>query len=116
VAQRAFDAQELNALPVVSRALRQAVTTGSGRKLSDLPLAVAGKTGTAQWHTKQAPHSWFIGYAPYQDLRFGTGQGPTKSSSIALAVLVEEGGEGSGTALSIAREIFQWWATHQDKF
>lgn len=90
---------------VVQEAMRKAVTYGSARALADLPIAVAGKTGTAQWHTTRSPHSWFIGYAPYQ------------KPAIALSVIVEEGGEGSGPALSIAKEIFQWYADEmkQDK-
>ena len=56
----------------------------------------AGKTGTAQLGGEQAPHSWFIGFAPAQD-------GATPQ--IAIAVLVESGGSGSGRAASIAGRI-----------
>ena len=45
----------------------------------------AGKTGTAQLGGEQAPHSWFIGFAPAED-------GATPA--IAIAVLVESGGSG----------------------
>ena len=48
----------------------------------------AGKTGTAQLGGEQAPHSWFIGFAPAQD-------GATPE--IAVAVLVESGGSGAVT-------------------
>ncbi len=88
---------------IVKEAMREAVTHGSARALANLSIAVAGKTGTAQWHTRRPAHSWFIGYAPYQ------------KPEIALSVLVEEGGEGSGPALSIAKEIFQWYAQHQSE-
>ncbi len=87
-----------HALSIVREGLRAAVTQGSARRLGDLPIAVSGKTGTAQWHEQRPPHSWFTGFAPSGDPR------------IAVTVLVEEGGEGSGAALSIAKEIFKWYA------
>ena len=68
---------------------------------------IAGKTGTAQVFTvgqdeiyddleiteRQRDHAWFIAFAPASDPR------------IAIAVLVENGGSGSGTAAPIARQI-----------
>ncbi len=56
----------------------------------------AGKTGTAELGGQQAPHSWFIGFAPAQE-----GAAP----SIAVAVLVESGGSGSGRAAPIAGRV-----------
>ena len=56
----------------------------------------AGKTGTAQLGGEQAPHSWFIGFAPAEE-------GAT--SEIAIAVLVESGGSGSGRAAPIAGRV-----------
>jgi peptidoglycan glycosyltransferase len=56
----------------------------------------AGKTGTAQLGGEQAPHSWFIGFAPGED-------GATPE--IAIAVLVESGGSGSGRAAPIAGRV-----------
>jgi peptidoglycan glycosyltransferase len=56
----------------------------------------AGKTGTAQLGGEQAPHSWFIGFAPGQE-------GATPE--IAVAVLVESGGSGSGRAAPIAGRL-----------
>ena len=56
----------------------------------------AGKTGTAQLGGEQAPHSWFIGFAPAED-------GATPE--IAIAVLVESGGSGSGRAAPIAGRV-----------
>jgi peptidoglycan glycosyltransferase len=59
-----------------------------------------GKTGTAQLGGEQAPHSWFIGFAPAQD-------GATPS--IAIAVLVESGGSGAITAAPIAGRVMAEW-------
>jgi len=60
----------------------------------------AGKTGTAQLGGEQAPHSWFIGFAPAQD---------AAAPQIAIAVLVESGGSGSGRAAGIAGEVMAEW-------
>jgi peptidoglycan glycosyltransferase len=60
----------------------------------------AGKTGTAQLGGEQAPHSWFIGFAPAQD---------EATPEIAIAVLVESGGSGSGRAAPIAGEVMAEW-------
>ena len=60
----------------------------------------AGKTGTAQRGEGQAPHSWFIGFAPGQE---GT------AATIAVAVLVEGGGSGSGRAAPIAGQVMAEW-------
>jgi penicillin-binding protein A len=56
----------------------------------------AGKTGTAQLGGQQAPHSWFIGFAPAED---------EATPEIAIAVLVESGGSGSGRAAPIAGRV-----------
>jgi len=77
--------------------MRQAVTYGSAVYLYDLPVKVAAKTGTAQWHNTKENHAWFNAFAPYDN--------PT----IALTVLVEEGGEGSKIAAPIAKDILYYW-------
>jgi peptidoglycan glycosyltransferase len=56
----------------------------------------AGKTGTAQLGGEQAPHSWFIGFAPAQE-----GGEPV----IAVAVLIESGGSGSDRAAPIGGRV-----------
>lgn len=84
-------------LEIVREGMRQTITSGSARSLSALPVAVAGKTGTAQWSTKKGPHAWFIGFAPYE------------KPQIAIMVLVEEGVEGSTISAPIARDILNWY-------
>jgi penicillin-binding protein 2 len=54
---------------------------------------IAGKTGTAQ-ASRGAPHAWFAGFAPADNPR------------IAVAVIVEHGGNGSKVAAPIARRMF----------
>ena len=56
----------------------------------------AGKTGTAQLGGDQAPHSWFIGFAPAEE-----GAQP----EIAVAVIVESGGSGATNAAPIAGRV-----------
>ncbi len=84
-------------IQTVREGLRAAVTSGSARQLSSLPVEVAGKTGTAQWSSKNSPHAWFSGFAPYDN------------PQIVITVLIEEGGEGSVTAVPVAKEILDWW-------
>ena len=75
------------------------VTEGTGRRAAISGIDVCGKTGTAE-HTdeKNAPaHSWFIGFAPYQN--------PT----IAVAVIVEDGGQGGIAAANIAGQVMKSW-------
>jgi peptidoglycan glycosyltransferase len=55
---------------------------------------VGGKTGTAEVPSG-APHAWFVAIAPVEQPRF------------AIAVVVENGGEGSSTALPVARQVLQ---------
>ena len=78
----------------VARAMRSVVTSGTGRALRSHPVAIAGKTGTAEVAGAPA-HSWFTGFAPYR----GTGR------RIAFAVIVENAGYGSRAAAPIAGEI-----------
>jgi peptidoglycan glycosyltransferase len=72
--------------------MRAVVTSGTGRAAGTAPVAVAGKTGTAELERKPS-HAWFIGFAPYGAPR------------IAFAVLVENGQYGGSAAAPIARDI-----------
>lgn len=63
-------------------------------------VSTAGKTGTAQRSGNLAPHSWFIGFAPAQG-------GATPA--IAVAVIVEGGGAGSGKAAPIGGQVMAEW-------
>ena len=85
-------------LKVVRQGMRLAVTDGSASRLYDLPIAAAGKTGTAQWHSKKENHAWFTSFAPYEN------------PQIVITVLVEEAGEGSTYAVPVAKEILKWWS------
>lgn len=84
-------------IEIVRQGLRDCVVYGSCHALSDLNFPVAGKTGTAQWGANKKSHAWFTGFAPYD------------KPQIAITVLMEEGGEGSATALPVAKEILWWY-------
>jgi cell division protein FtsI/penicillin-binding protein 2 len=63
-------------------------------------VRTAGKTGTAERGPGLLPHSWFIGFAD-------AGNGATPS--IAVAVIVEEGGSGSGRAAPVGGAVMAEW-------
>lgn len=88
-------------LKIVREGMRMTITEGSARSLSDLPIEVAGKTGTAQVPGKDKLHAWFTAFAPYDD------------PQIVITVMVEEGGEGFSTAAPVAKEAFRWWAENR---
>lgn len=83
---------------VVQEGMRQTVTDGTAKMLQDVPVAVAGKTGTAQFGTGDDVHSWFVCYAPYEQ--------PT----LVLVVMVEgQTGELSSTTVPVARDVLRWY-------
>ena len=76
--------------------LRDVVTDAgtAGYIFQGLPMAIAGKTSTVE-NPHGDDHGWFVAYAPYDK--------PT----IAIAVVVEQGGYGSDSAAPIARKIIE---------
>ena len=86
---------------------------GTGYKaMHDLPIIVAGKTGTSQvtsipqstvhrlkehelayFHRS---HAWFTSYAPYKDPQF------------VVTVLMEHGGHGGSASAPIAADVYKW--------
>lgn len=85
----------------LGRMMVDVVANGTGRNAQIPGVDVAGKTGTAETGRDTPAHGWMVSYAPAQD------------PVIALAVIVEEGGnQGSGStggslAAPIAREIMR---------
>lgn len=92
-----------HAIGVVQEAMRQTVLTGSGRSLAALPVALAGKTGTAQIGGTENTHAWFTSFGPYEQ--------PT----YVVTVLLEQGGTGDDDALPMARSIWEWLVEHRLK-
>lgn len=82
------------------------VASGTGTRAQISGVEVAGKTGTAQTGDdpdgeERAPHAWFVAFAPADDPR------------VAIAVLVEEGGDlgseatGGRVAAPIAKTVLE---------
>jgi len=72
---------------------------------SEVPVQVAGKTGTAETSSegfdgknpRTKPHAWFTSYAPAQNPR------------IASVIMVENSGEGSQFAAPATKEVLKWY-------
>jgi len=84
-------------LKIIKKGMRETVLSGSARSLRSLSIPVAGKTGTAQFGPKKETHAWFTCFAPYPN------------PEIVLTILIEEGGEGSFTAVPVAKEVLEWY-------
>jgi penicillin-binding protein A len=85
----------------IGAAMRLAVNGDVGRYFTFgaalQSMVVAGKSGTAELGPGQQPHSWFIGYAPYDN------------PQVAMAVVVEHSGGGDVKASPIAGDLFRAW-------
>ncbi|WP_027625198.1 peptidoglycan D,D-transpeptidase FtsI family protein [Clostridium lundense] len=83
---------------IIKDFMRGVVEQGTGGAASVEGIKVCGKTGTAD-HKEEGsgalPHSWFIGFAPYEN------------PQIALAVIVEDGGQGGVAAANIASGVIR---------
>ncbi|WP_037353936.1 penicillin-binding protein 2 [Selenomonas sp. FC4001] len=60
------------------------------------PIEIAGKTGTAE-NPHGRDHGWFVAYGPFAN------------PDIVVAVIVEQGGFGSQSAVPIGRKILEAW-------
>lgn len=76
--------------------MQETVNSGTATALSGAGYTVAGKTGSAEYETGGATgtHSWFVGFSNVDD------------PDIVVAVIAEDGGTGSQTAVPIAKAIF----------
>ncbi len=91
--------------PATAAALTQmmlgVVQSGTGTAAQIPGVQVAGKTGTAQTTADQPPHAWFTAFAPADNPR------------VAVAVLVEHGGNlgneatGGHVAAPIAKAVIE---------
>ncbi|MDP9182806.1 MAG: penicillin-binding protein 2 [Actinomycetota bacterium] len=88
-------AQQLTAM------MERVVTAGTGTRAQIPGVRVAGKTGTAQHQVGEAPHAWFVGFAPAND------------PQIAVVVVIEDGGNlgseatGGRIAAPIAKAVME---------
>jgi penicillin-binding protein A len=72
--------------------MQTSVEIGYAKPVALPGVAIGAKTGTAEAPGGD-PHSWFVAFAPVDAPRF------------AIAVIVEHGGEGSRSALPVARQV-----------
>ena len=84
-------------IKIVQKGMREAVIYGSAKRLYNLSVEAAGKTGTAQFGEIGETHSWFTSFAPY------------KNPEIVLVVLIEGGGEGHSGALPVVSDVLEWY-------
>jgi peptidoglycan glycosyltransferase len=95
-----YSAQPMLLRPVISAQaaqkmrdiMRASVEIGYAKPVALNGVAIGAKTGTAETPSGD-PHSWFVAIAPVDQPRF------------AIAVIVENGGEGSRSALPVARQV-----------
>lgn len=85
-------------LAVIKKGMVMACSSGgTGYPFFAFKPPVACKTGTAETGEKKQTHAWFTAFAPVED------------PSIAITVLVENGGEGSAVAGPIAEQLLTVW-------
>jgi penicillin-binding protein 2 len=91
-------------LRVVREGMRETVTEGTAQPLQTLPVAVAGKTGTAQYGTEDKTHGWFVSFAPYEN------------PELAVIILVEgQSKESTYHAVPITKAVYEWYFTRENK-
>lgn len=91
---------------IVKSYMIQVVQNGTGKSAQIAGVVVAGKTGTAQTVDGEAPHAWFVAFAPADAPKY------------AVAVIIEHGGNaaseatGGKVAAPIARTVLQYLLDH----
>ena len=75
--------------------MRGVVENGTGKKLNGQSYTAYGKTGSAEYNSAGDSHGWFVGYGSKEGYK-----------DIAIAVVVEDGGSGSQSAVPVTKQIF----------
>ena len=84
-----------NVIKLVQNGLREVTVTGTAASsFRGFPYPIAGKTGTAE-NSQGRDHGWFVAYAPFDN------------PCVSVAVVVEQGGFGSQSAVPIGRKILE---------
>lgn len=113
VVTQTFEPDVVHELPVdeenlelVKQGMVGAMEYGTAAKRGQIEgLSIAGKTGTAQFCDdimcgvgfEQPEHAWFSAFAPVED------------PEVSVIVFLYNGGEGSVTAVPVAREILEYY-------
>lgn len=89
---------------VAEEGMRRAVKEGTAIGISTIGMSVGAKTGTAQFGPKDKVHSWFIGFAPFEQ------------PEVVLIVTMESGPVHNlvgGTF--VASRILEWYQGHKSQ-
>lgn len=78
----------------LTECMRAVVTSGTGYAMKNSSYEAAGKTGSAQYDDSEKYHSWFTGFAPYDN------------PQIAVCVILEGGYSGVSSAQYVAKAVF----------
>lgn len=80
---------------ILTEFMKETVNSGTAVELSYSGYSAAGKTGSAEYESNgvTGTHSWFVGFSD------------AENPDIVIAVIAEDGGTGSQTAVPIARAI-----------
>ncbi len=91
---------------VLTSFMKQTVSSGTASALSWNSYSVAGKTGSAEYETGDAmgTHSWFVGFSNVDD------------PDIVVAVIAEDGGTGSTTAVPMAQQVFDAYYSYYTSY
>ena len=95
-------------LAVVRESMWNVTHAGNGtatHRFVDMPVPVAGKTGTAE-APPGLPHAWFVGYAPAEPYTTPDGR-LVETPELAIAVVLEHAGEGSDVAAPLFRRVVE---------
>ena len=80
----------------IQKGMREVIVRNTGTQFSNVSVAVAGKTGTAEEQEGRANHATFIGYAPYD------------SPEVGVTVAIPNG-YGSANASSVGADVFRFY-------
>ena len=102
-------------LRVMRRAARTVVTSGHTWNLVDLPIVIAGKTGTAQFSAKEKNlpfHSWFVSFVPKDPWDKASDPGGLKAvtrtdANLAVLVLAYDTQTRGNAATEISKYFYQ---------
>ena len=84
-----------NVIQSVQEGLHDVTKIGTAAGVfAGFPIDIAGKTGTAE-NSHGRDHGWFVAYGPYMN------------PNVVVAVIVEQGGFGSMSAVPIGRRIME---------
>lgn len=85
-------------LQVAKEGMRETITEGTARMLKNLPVEIAGKTGTAEFSKKERVHSWFVSFAPYDN------------PEIVLLIMMEgQVASVSTSTVPVAKSVYEWY-------